>query len=85
MSPDFHVPGVMKNLTVQVGILWDLCEWQMADPARFRALLKSEEESNQWVSLRFLFRYRKLADSVSVSSRSDGTKKETPISSSMVS
>ena len=34
----------------KVQILWELCEWQMVDPARFRALLKGEEEAVAWVS-----------------------------------
>lgn len=33
----------------QVQAIWDLCEWQLDDPARFRALLKSEEEATSWV------------------------------------
>ncbi|KAI9634429.1 uncharacterized protein MKK02DRAFT_7781, partial [Dioszegia hungarica] len=36
------------GLSEKVQVLWDLCEWQMADPARFRALLKSEEEAVSW-------------------------------------
>jgi hypothetical protein len=36
--------------TSQVNILWELCEWQMVDPARFRGLLKSEDEAASWVS-----------------------------------
>ncbi len=35
-------------MTRQVQALWDLCEWQLDDPARFRALLKSEEEATSW-------------------------------------
>lgn len=34
----------------KVQILWELCEWQMQDPARFRGLLKSEDDAAQWVS-----------------------------------
>jgi len=32
-----------------VQILWELCEWQLVDPARFRALLKGEDEAVAWV------------------------------------
>lgn len=37
------------GLSQKVQILWQLCEWQMVDPARFRSLLKTEEEATSWV------------------------------------
>ncbi|RSH88163.1 uncharacterized protein EHS24_000691 [Apiotrichum porosum] len=36
------------GLSQKVQILWQLCEWQMVDPARFRSLLKTEEEATSW-------------------------------------
>lgn len=35
----------------QVQILHDLCEWQLDNPARFRALLKTEDEEATWVRI----------------------------------
>ncbi len=35
-------------LLTRVQVLHQLCEWQLADPMRFRALLKSEEDAVQW-------------------------------------
>ena len=42
--------GVVIDWCTQVQVLWELCEWQLNDPARFRALLKNEEEAASWVS-----------------------------------
>lgn len=39
------------GLSAKVGILWQLCEWQLVDPARFRSLLKSEDEASSWVGV----------------------------------
>ncbi|WWC60648.1 uncharacterized protein I303_103222 [Kwoniella dejecticola CBS 10117] len=36
------------GLSQKVQILHELCEWQLEDPARFRGLLKSEEEAVTW-------------------------------------
>ncbi|WVQ65253.1 uncharacterized protein L199_003426 [Kwoniella botswanensis] len=36
------------GLSQKVHILHELCEWQLEDPARFRGLLKSEEEAVSW-------------------------------------
>ncbi|WVF70980.1 hypothetical protein IAT40_005776 [Kwoniella sp. CBS 6097] len=36
------------GLGQKVKILHELCEWQLEDPARFRGLLKSEEEAASW-------------------------------------
>ncbi|WVW80486.1 hypothetical protein I302_102469 [Kwoniella bestiolae CBS 10118] len=36
------------GLSQKVQILHELCEWQLEDPARFRGLLKSEEEAVSW-------------------------------------
>ncbi|WVQ96981.1 hypothetical protein IAU59_004090 [Kwoniella sp. CBS 9459] len=36
------------GLSQKVKILHELCEWQLEDPARFRGLLKSEEEAASW-------------------------------------
>lgn len=35
-------------LPTRVQVVHQLCEWQLADPMRFRALLKSEEDAVQW-------------------------------------
>jgi hypothetical protein len=37
------------GLSAKVQVLWELCEWQLEDPARFRALLKSEDDAASWV------------------------------------
>ncbi len=34
----------------KVQIIWELCEWQLLDPARFRALLPSEDDAASWAS-----------------------------------
>lgn len=34
----------------QVQLVYELCEIQMEDPARFRGLLKTEEDASSWVS-----------------------------------
>ncbi|AAW42093.1 hypothetical protein CNBC6970 [Cryptococcus deneoformans B-3501A] len=36
------------GLSQKVGILHQLCEWQMDDPARFRGLLKTEDDAVSW-------------------------------------
>ncbi|WWC68318.1 uncharacterized protein I206_102243 [Kwoniella pini CBS 10737] len=36
------------GLSQKVQILHELCEWQLEDPARFRGLLKSEEDAVSW-------------------------------------
>ncbi|WWD18222.1 hypothetical protein CI109_102672 [Kwoniella shandongensis] len=36
------------GLGQKVGILHELCEWQLEDPARFRGLLKSEDDAVSW-------------------------------------
>lgn len=37
------------GLDQKVQILWQLCEWQLSDPARFRSLLTSESDAPSWV------------------------------------
>lgn len=37
------------GLDQKVQILWQLCEWQLDDPARFRSLLTSESDAPSWV------------------------------------
>ncbi|WVQ85710.1 hypothetical protein IAT38_007876 [Cryptococcus sp. DSM 104549] len=55
-TPDDHPLGTEEEpvewatlgLGQKVGILHQLCEWQMDDPARFRGLLKSEDDAVSW-------------------------------------
>lgn len=57
-DPDDTILGTLEEpvewatlgLSQKVGILWQLCEWQLVDPARFRSLLKSEDDAASWVS-----------------------------------
>lgn len=60
--------------TSQVNILWELCEWQMVDPARFRGLLKSEDEAASWVSTIICAAAQTFADRHSGWSLSGGTR-----------
>ncbi|EIW72895.1 hypothetical protein TREMEDRAFT_59057 [Tremella mesenterica DSM 1558] len=54
--PETNVLGTLEEpvewatlgLSQKVQIFWELCEWQMADPARFRGLLKSEDDAVTW-------------------------------------
>jgi len=56
-DPDHNVLGTLEEpvewaalgLDQKVQILWQLCEWQLVEPARFRSLLKTEEEAPSWV------------------------------------
>ena len=48
-TEDAPVQWAQLGLGMKIGILWQLCEWQMEDPARFRGLLKSEEDAASWV------------------------------------
>lgn len=50
----------LKNCQVQ--LIYELCEVQLEDPARFRGLLKSEEEATSWVSLRSSHQSNGFAD-----------------------
>ncbi|KAL7423616.1 hypothetical protein Q5752_001197 [Cryptotrichosporon argae] len=45
---DEPVEWATLGLGQKVGIIHDLCEWQLADPARFRSLLKSEDDAVSW-------------------------------------
>lgn len=36
------------GLDQKVQILWQLCEWQLSEPARFRSLLTSESDAPSW-------------------------------------
>ncbi|WVO13042.1 hypothetical protein L204_100651 [Cryptococcus depauperatus] len=55
-QPDSNPVGTLEEpiewwtlgLSVKVGVLHQLCEWQMEDPARFRGLLKSEDDAGSW-------------------------------------
>lgn len=44
------VPWGALGLDQKVQIIWQLCEWQLDDPARFRSLLPSEADAASWVS-----------------------------------
>ncbi|KAL1405212.1 hypothetical protein Q8F55_008837 [Vanrija albida] len=54
--PERNVLGTLEEpvewatlgLSQKVEILWQLCEWQLDDPARFRSLLKTEDDSASW-------------------------------------
>lgn len=46
----------------QVQIIYELCEIQLEDPARFRGLLKSEDDATSWVSCTLL--HEDIADSL---------------------
>lgn len=56
-DPEHNVLGTPEDprswqtlgLGQKVQILWQLCEWQMDEPARFRSLLKTEDEAPSWV------------------------------------
>lgn len=37
------------DLGQKVQIIWQLCEWQLDDPSRFRSLLSSESDAASWV------------------------------------
>lgn len=45
---DEPVDWATLGLGQKVQIFWELCEWQLADPARFRGLLKNEDEATSW-------------------------------------
>ncbi|KAK8865602.1 hypothetical protein IAR55_000746 [Kwoniella newhampshirensis] len=47
-TEDEPVEWATLGLGQKVGILHDLCEWQLEDPARFRGLLKSEDDAVSW-------------------------------------
>lgn len=38
-----------QRADIQVKVIHELCEWQLENPARFRALLKTEDEEATWV------------------------------------
>jgi hypothetical protein len=78
-TEDAPVEWAQLGLGNKVGILWQLCEWQMEDPAKFRGLLKSEEDAASWVC-----RLRSNADG-SVSIQSGGTRMAIRISCLTVS
>ncbi|WOO85751.1 Reticulocyte-binding protein 2 a [Vanrija pseudolonga] len=54
--PERNVLGTIEEpvewptlgLSQKVEILWQLCEWQLDDPARFRSLLKTEDDAPSW-------------------------------------
>ena len=43
--------AIEARAQIQVQIIHELCEWQMENPARFRALLKDDEDAVSWVSV----------------------------------
>ncbi|ORY23948.1 hypothetical protein BCR39DRAFT_548463 [Naematelia encephala] len=47
-TEDEPIHWATLGLGQKVQILWELCEWQLYDPARFRALLPNEDDEVAW-------------------------------------